>query len=712
MMRKRNSNKDVLHAVISVESRKGGVGKTTAALCLAKLLHQKGREVLLLDTDITGTNVNDALDSDFWKRYIYIVKEMVGTENEKQDYKKANLLKLFERGFMAGKGVPCFKLPNQTKVISNLTFKRRTINVIGSEIYDEKANKLICKPSILFDELHAFWFAQYLAEICKQFRDIIGKDKKTAIIIDNSPGYVGIGPVIQDWLIDEGVDKSKFLFVSSLDQQDLTACLKAMEYLHSTYSQKWTVAKELSEKKADHQKDSKNIAGKKEVSNRIKDNMKFVMRLLENKKLDHEENELGFYLKRGLRPEASGKDILGDAFDRQIDKYQGIVVNKVAQRFKKGWWRYSINEENEKVGHLLTENHYQDVSTNVMVEYSEYIETQFTQKSAIRIEREWRGDLDEWQWVCESARMALDSYENKNLSCDQDFDRIFDRLENYQAIIDDFMGRLANIPSYILRDLVHHEWQPKAIGQDFSRWLSQAVHGEFRHFPEKRKKMHNDKHKFHLMMEMAEEARMYSRNAFYEEMSHGKKIWDEILNSGIAVLSLGMQDWWGVPFEKELFGFGHFVGQICATEIKHWSCKGKRSEKSIAMFLANDQVDKDEFREKLFRKMPPPIRYSFEKDGRGMKRFYEAFAKAQARILDLDQDVRFLISIIEKALKEDSGREGLLPYIGGVAKKVIVNKTMSHEEGMEACQKGFRIAESLEQFEGVLSNVLDKWEID
>jgi len=65
--------------IVSVESRKGGVGKTTATLCLAKLLIQKGREVLFLDTDITGTNVGDALDSPFWKDCTYIVGEAEGS---------------------------------------------------------------------------------------------------------------------------------------------------------------------------------------------------------------------------------------------------------------------------------------------------------------------------------------------------------------------------------------------------------------------------------------------------------------------------------------------------------------------------------------------------------------------------------------------------------------------------------------------------------
>jgi hypothetical protein len=51
---------DVL--LVSVESRKGGVGKTTAALNLARLLLEKRkRAVLFLDIDITCVAVGTAL---------------------------------------------------------------------------------------------------------------------------------------------------------------------------------------------------------------------------------------------------------------------------------------------------------------------------------------------------------------------------------------------------------------------------------------------------------------------------------------------------------------------------------------------------------------------------------------------------------------------------------------------------------------------------
>ena len=45
------------YKIYSVESRKGGLGKTTIALNLSKALIDKGYDVLLIDCDITGTSV-------------------------------------------------------------------------------------------------------------------------------------------------------------------------------------------------------------------------------------------------------------------------------------------------------------------------------------------------------------------------------------------------------------------------------------------------------------------------------------------------------------------------------------------------------------------------------------------------------------------------------------------------------------------------------
>ena len=89
------------YQIISIESRKGGVGKTTAALNLSRLLLDKEYTVLLIDLDITGTNIIDTLDSSYW------------INNSNPIYyngKPANLLEIYQNSFMCGKELPRWRL--------------------------------------------------------------------------------------------------------------------------------------------------------------------------------------------------------------------------------------------------------------------------------------------------------------------------------------------------------------------------------------------------------------------------------------------------------------------------------------------------------------------------------------------------------------------------------------------------------------------------
>ena len=83
---------------ISVESRKGGVGKTTVSLTLAENLIQKGYQVLVVDLDIIGTRI----DSGFIEANSEKIHEV------KRDGKTINLLELFKNEFMLGRNLPAF----------------------------------------------------------------------------------------------------------------------------------------------------------------------------------------------------------------------------------------------------------------------------------------------------------------------------------------------------------------------------------------------------------------------------------------------------------------------------------------------------------------------------------------------------------------------------------------------------------------------------
>lgn len=201
--------------IYSVESRKGGVGKTTIALNLAKVLARKKYDVLLIDCDITGTPITKAAwHSPFWKRHVIAAfkghPDMDGTP--------FNLISYYKTVFLKGK-----------EDDENVILKHETLNgkihLIGSDLYDENG-KLIIDPRDLMDDLHSYWFLDMIKDMIYNYC----KDStlsRQAIVLDNSPGYVGIGKCIRDWLTSDNEVNAKFVLVSSLDEQDIASTISS-----------------------------------------------------------------------------------------------------------------------------------------------------------------------------------------------------------------------------------------------------------------------------------------------------------------------------------------------------------------------------------------------------------------------------------------------------------------------------------------------------
>ena len=213
--------------IYSVESRKGGVGKTTIALNLAKALARRKYDVLLIDCDITGTPITKAAwNSPFWRSHV--VARFKGHPDEGHPF---NLISYYKKYFLKGK-----KYDNEAKM-HHESLKGR-INLIGSDIYDEKGN-LIIDPRDLMDDLHSYWFLDMIKEITKDFCDDSTLPNQ-AIVLDNSPGYVGIGKSIRDWLTEDRELNSKFVLVSSHDEQDIESTISsAIDIRNMKKSQQW-----------------------------------------------------------------------------------------------------------------------------------------------------------------------------------------------------------------------------------------------------------------------------------------------------------------------------------------------------------------------------------------------------------------------------------------------------------------------------------------
>lgn len=213
------------YKVYSVESRKGGVGKTTIALNLAKALIEEGADVLLIDCDITGTPITDAArHSPFWNNVVEVVCA---------NGKPCNLIQYFGSIYLKGGYI-------EKDLINNIKFEPDKIHLIGSEIYD-KNGKLIIDPRLLMDDLHSYWFVDMIKEIAEHYKEK-SPASEVAVILDNSPGYVGIGKSIREWLTSVGYDHAQFLLVSSLDEQDVDSTVSSAMDIAKEMGDKWDVA--------------------------------------------------------------------------------------------------------------------------------------------------------------------------------------------------------------------------------------------------------------------------------------------------------------------------------------------------------------------------------------------------------------------------------------------------------------------------------------
>ena len=237
------------HIAISVESRKGGVGKTSVALHIARLLLNSGKyEVLFLDLDISGTDASTYVPSlkrqNIWKNNLHVVKSPFQTHKHSQ----LNLVTLFEN-YMSGISIPPVSWINEDEINDVFFFIPEKINIISSNLgrssQKDRVSDPVYGPSILFDEIHSEWFISMLKDLVNNSCKLIPKKKKLAIIIDNSPGYSGLEPVVEQWLTDLGPEQGKFIFVSSVDTPDLLICIKSLNDINNLMMMKWDTSRKF-----------------------------------------------------------------------------------------------------------------------------------------------------------------------------------------------------------------------------------------------------------------------------------------------------------------------------------------------------------------------------------------------------------------------------------------------------------------------------------
>ncbi|MBI5403375.1 MAG: ParA family protein [Ignavibacteriae bacterium] len=686
---------------ISVESRKGGVGKTTAALNLAKIFKNSGYVVLLIDIDITGTNIiYDLRFSSFWKDETNslelieddIILDKYLKEGESDKY-KANLLDIYERFFMCGKALPDWKISDKVEK-KTFSIKLNKINVIGSEIYNVNnsvnPNRLICNPSILFDELHSFWFVEFLKDICKSFINVT-KGEKTVIIFDNSPGFVGVNPTIQEWLTDVGPEISKFLTVTSLDKQDLISCEKAIEELQFIYESKYNAAKEFRKAKLNKNQD---IDIKKNEEN-------FFIRIASDSLTD----EMNYY------EHDDNKKFIND-----LNKYQDFIINKVPK-----YWGNLINYDyditkatlgNSKIINKILNNDFKKISKKY-VYFDNYISNQFIESSLTKSTK--RGDNSKRLSLAITKiendikrKTSIEEYNWEYIDKSKKYYLINNKINFLQVKLTEVIEKL-NLYNYPeISGLIENDWYPKAPFETVKQYLSELSFDREYYYEDIELNEMDSERMYNQFINIEniinERISIKSRNIFLNNFEYLFSFKTLIF---IFLAPIGRR----YPIYEE---FIELFTVLLSYQINKF-IKLTESEKkivSLQKFLANEIMKDDDIKNYELKFLFHGYRnYSGDKES-FISEFYNAFCKAQSRLIDLDNDFGFLIYVIRKATFENKNEElKIFPYIRDILNAVIINKTVSRSEARKSVEKGFASAKYMANFEDVLKDILKRWEV-
>ncbi|GEM_PF-1463168 len=733
-MSKRNKQ-NTADLIVSVESRKGGVGKTTAALCLGRLLLKRGYAVFVLDLDVTGTNAADIADSPFWVKDIHTIRDwpMAG-ENSKCKSPPVNLLTLFEGCFMAGNAVPSFSLSLNDK--GHMRIDLIKANVLGSQIYkidkaeandhtgapyNDKSTTCIERPGILFDDLHSLWLLEFVKQLIGDFARVTacGTPVKTAIILDNSPGYVGIAPAIHEWLTDCGPAIGKFLNVTSLDAQDLGACERAIDALHGTYTRKWKTSRLF----VDAGSSGEGICV-------TKDQEAFFMQLATSAKAESgTDDPLAFYrFAKRNKVAPQQKDESGEGFCINPNRYIAAVINRVPRAVKAGRLVYDYApvplRGETTLGRLLCCNERGQVGRERMISYDEYIENQFLLQSMQRGQRRSKGRIHR---LVESLEMAEHELRAGTQETDahltslvamafEDHERLRAQLVRANDIVSRARSAVDDAGLGHLARLIDDEWLPGSILPGFRSALSGFLReSDLPHFDMvptnyEGAPLNPQEHSFvmYLKQHIHKEMRQFRGPVVQPDYERTVDLLADVL-AGLVGLSMTSPIWHS-PFEKEIAGL--FAG-VLAIEFDHWNKKGneRRSRSGLQGFLAQESFREGQIKAENMEFMHSQFfRQHMMREGEsGFADFYRSCSSAQARLLDFAADSYFLLQLLQFIVRGEMEEGMLFPFVRGIAEDVIVKKTLSHEEAPKRMAKAVQAAEYFREFDNVLEKVLVDW---
>jgi len=633
------------YKLISVESRKGGVGKTTAALNIGYLLKQH-YHVLLLDIDITGTSIRAIQESRFWVNDTHLLTDYEGNV--------VNLLQYYTNSYLKGK--PMFEF-SRNKEHGKVQVVEDDINVLASELYGDDAS-LLYDPSLLLDNLHVYWLTKLITSICEGFASSFDDGNNSVIILDNSPGFVGIGKAVHDILTDIGPVDAKFLTVSSLDIQDLESSLKSVYVLHQEYVDKLNGSRYPETQKGDE----------------------------------------SFYAQLRLSGNTEYRYYRDNKEEAPLLGYQGLIINKVARGIIEGRTKYDFNRNMVPAIKEVFDTLLGDRIEDYLVPFDNVLLTQFygVFEENGNVERSNLTILKKRLNTIEGQIKMLDELGPDVLPFD-----ILRRAEGFDKTIDALKGALIASGYEVLASKFNPNWAPTMPLRDMIDVLKEVgfTSESFELYVPRRARMQQEMEYFHGIA---------SKAASYAEMQRQDLVW---LASAVASIACEMSFaysnkilWndqrilkndvlWGDGKEKwvNMVNDALYDWMIAISESYHMY-EGQRP--SLAAYVISYEASGCD----------NSLRELFDNNG-----FVNTFKNAVSRLVDLASDMQTLTNLIRTITVNNEGSYSLdvdfVPFLN----HKIVNKKYDYNEAKQRMYSELRDSDYMASYRDVLKRVINQW---
>lgn len=642
--------------IISVESRKGGVGKTTAALNLADLLLEKGYRVLLLDLDITGTSISGSFKNSYWGKRINSIKDY---HDNKKDL---NLLSFFKNHFLIGE--PWLGFSKSSGIDTS------RINVISSDIYADNG-ELICDPRIIFDELHSFWIIEMIERICQSFKKEClnnngSSNAEVAVILDNSPGYVGLGKAVHEWLADIGPENGKFITVSSLDVQDIKSCINSIIAIDLLIDYRVEAAKLYHSLKQGN-------TNSLDVSD-LTENLKT---FFNNLATNNNNDKYSYY--RNLSASSSKHD---------KTYYQSFIINKVPPEIRSRTFKYNAekvfrdSEDCKKIFYKFTG--LQDrLEPKNCVYYDEFIHFQFVEpyieKAKVRTNKvsSLKGYF---------TRINTIIKRNSDIHNGSD---ILNHIYEYEKLLTNLLIKLNTANFENIVRLVEDRWHPTAP----LNTLLQVID----HFDEREPEESLPFPDFiNKVSSLLKQIRL--ENMYFDYKNKGTVrifVPDNIEQATNAIKEFLSTEYY---YQDVVENFVRIM-----TTLQHLlMAASNKPFKQISKSLSDKHI-------------VTLSDYNINSliDSQKLADLYNIFIQAQCRIVNANDDFSFLIEVLKKVtIEAEDSDSDIFPNIRDILDDVIVNRNVSHKESLIKLSKAFNRAKYMSDFRKVLKeNIISQWHL-